>query len=137
MNLWNVGGKVSDLSAENEFLIAAGARVRGLEKILVNGNEGQALYAEVGDTRVLLFESVDFESTLGRPLALGWSHIVFEVDDFQSAFDRLVGAGGRLVQGPAIVEASFGRRRIAFVESPGGCIYEVFQALPRESELVE
>jgi catechol 2,3-dioxygenase-like lactoylglutathione lyase family enzyme len=137
MKLWNVGGKVRDISAEQEFLAAAGALVRGVESIEVDGQPGTVLFAEVGDTRVLVFESVGFEAALGRELGLGWSHLVFEVEDFPAALDRMVRAGARIVQGPAVVRASFSHRRIAFVESPGGCVYEVFAELPAEAAASE
>ncbi len=132
MKLWNIGGKCSDLNAEEEFLRAMGADVKGREPVFVNGEQGELLFTQVGDTRVLMFEEVNYERELGYALKPGWSHIVFEVDDFEATFDRLVNAGGKVIQGPAVVEASFSKRRIVFVSSPGGCIYEIFTELPRD-----
>ena len=57
---------------------------------------------------------------------------MFEVDDFDATFERLSAAGGRVIQGPSVVDATFSKRKIAFFESPGGCIYEVFTELPRD-----
>ncbi len=132
MELWNVGGKVPDLDAEERFLRAMGADVAGRQPVFVNGQEGELLFTQVGDTRVLIFEEVNYERELTEPLKFGWSHIVFEVDDFEASFERLQGAGGQVIQGPAVVDATFSRRQIAFFKSPGGCIYEIFKELPRE-----
>lgn len=132
MKLWNIGGKVPDLDAEETFLRAMGADVSGRQPVFVNGQEGELLFTQVGDTRVLMFEEVNYERELNHPLKHGWTHIVFEVDDFDAAFDRLKDAGGTVIQGPAVVDATFSRRKIAFFESPGGCIYEVFSELPRD-----
>lgn len=132
MQLWNVGGKVPDLDAEEAFLRAMGAEVAGRQPVFVNGQAGELLFTTVGDTRVLIFEEVNYERELEEPLKFGWTHIVFEVDDFDSAFNRLKDAGGTLIQGPAVVDAEFSRRKIAFFNSPGGCIYEVFSELPRD-----
>jgi 2-keto-3-deoxy-L-rhamnonate aldolase RhmA len=129
--LWNVGGKVTSLSREQEFLVSVGANIRGIEQLTVDGAKGEVLFAELGGTRILAFETVGYEEVLGRQLGLGWSHIVFEVDDLEAAMRQFASAGASLLQGPSIVEASFTRRRIAFFESPGGCIYEVFVELSR------
>jgi catechol 2,3-dioxygenase-like lactoylglutathione lyase family enzyme len=127
-----VGGKVPNLDAEEAFLRAMGADVSGRQPVFVNDQEGELLFAQVGDTRVLVFEEVNYERELEYPLKNGWTHIVFEVDDFDTAFDQLRDAGGTVIQGPAVVNATFSRRKIAFFESPGGCIYEIFSELPRE-----
>ena len=132
MKLWNVGGKVADLDLEETFLRAMGADVVGRQPVFVDGEEGELLFTQVGDTRVLVFEEVNYERDLDHPLKNGWTHIVFEVDDFDVTFERLSAAGGRVIQGPSVVDATFSRRKIAFFESPGGCIYEVFTELPRD-----
>jgi catechol 2,3-dioxygenase-like lactoylglutathione lyase family enzyme len=132
MKLWNVGGKVADLNLEETFLRAMGADVVGRQPVFVDGEEGELLFTQVGDTRVLVFEEVNYERALDHPLKNGWTHIVFEVDDFDATFERLSAAGGRVIQGPSVVDATFSKRKIAFFESPGGCIYEVFTELPRD-----
>lgn len=42
MKLWNIGGKVPDLDAEEAFLRAMGADVSGRQPVFVNGQEGNS-----------------------------------------------------------------------------------------------
>jgi hypothetical protein len=64
VQLWNVGGKVPDLDAEEVFLRAMGAEVAGRQPVFVNGQVGELLFTTVGDTRVLIFEEVNYEREL-------------------------------------------------------------------------
>lgn len=56
-------------------------------------------------------------------LAQGWGHVCFRVDDVDSAFDRLVDAGARIVTPPA--DSPEPGVRFAFLTDPEGNFIEV------------
>jgi catechol 2,3-dioxygenase-like lactoylglutathione lyase family enzyme len=124
--LWNYAIKVADLERATRFYAdELGAEVRLRGEVL-----GCAYtLIRVGDTRVILFEKAPYENLLGKELPPGFLHDVYEVDDFDAQIARLRKAGVRFFMEPQVVEAEFGRRRIAFFETPDGMRTEVMEIL--------
>ena len=125
--LWNIGCKIEDLAAEIRFFERLGARLR-LDETLP-GLTGPIEYAilELGGTRILLTPTPVFESALGYDLRPGLTHAVFEVEDHEDAIRRITEAGARPLTEPRSIEAGFGRRRVAFFQSPGGLVFEALK----------
>jgi catechol 2,3-dioxygenase-like lactoylglutathione lyase family enzyme len=124
--LWNYAIKVADIEQATVFYVEAlGAEVRIRSEVL------GCAYAliRLGATRVILFEKAPYEDLIGRTLPLGFLHDVYEVDDFEAQISRLRAAGVSFLMEPRTVEAAFGKRRIAFFETPDGMRTEVMQIL--------
>ena len=128
-NLWNIGCKVADVGTEVTFLERLGGRLRLHETL--PGLDGPIEYAivDLGSTRILLTPTPVFESRLGRPLAAGLTHAVFEVDDHAAACATIERAGARPLTPPRTLQAAFGRRDVAFFESPGGLVFEALRII--------
>jgi predicted enzyme related to lactoylglutathione lyase len=128
-NLWNIGIKAEDLNAEIGFWESVGARLLLREKL--SGPDGAAEYAllEFGGTRLFLTPKPLFEDRLPYPLTSGLTHAVFEVDDLEQAYQRIVALGTQVLVEPTELKAGFGSRRIALFRSPNGLIFEVMQIL--------
>jgi len=131
--LWNIGLTARDVERELEFLTGLGAKLLLREKF--SGPDGESEYAllEFGGTRLFVTPKPVFEDRLDQPLAPGLSHAVFEVDDVGAELEKVVAQGAVLLLGPAEITAGFGSRRIAFLRSPGGFIFELLQI--RESKV--
>lgn len=127
--LWNIGIKVADVRAEVEFLGRLGGRLRLHETL--PGPDGPIEYAivDLGSTRLLLTPTPVFEPSLGRSVPDGLSHAVFEVDDHAAACAAIQSAGARPLTAPRVIGAGFGRREVAFFESPGGLVFEALHIL--------
>jgi len=124
--LWNYAIKVADIEKAITFYVdALGAEIRNRSEVL--GQHYTLL--RLGETRVILFEKAPYEDMIGRTLPLGFLHDVYEVDDFDEQIGRLRAMGVRLIMEPRDIEADFGRRRIAFFETPDGMRTEVMQIL--------
>ena len=124
--LWNYAIKVADIERAIAFYTGAlGARVR------LRGEVLGCAYAllRLGDTRLILFEKAPYEDLLGTTLPLGFLHDVYEVDDLDDQIARLREAGVRFLMEPQVIEAEFGKRKIAFFETPEGMRTEVMQIL--------
>lgn len=124
--LWNYAIKVAAIERAASFYVEAlGARV------VLRGDVLGCAYAllRLGDTRIILFEKAPYEDRLGRTLPLGFLHDVYEVDDFDDQVARLRAAGVRFLMEPQEIEAAFGKRRIAFFETPDGMRTEVMEIL--------
>ena len=124
--LWNYAIKVGEIERAIGFYIhALGARVR------LRGEVLGCVYAllGLGDTRIILFEKAPYEDLLGQALPLGFLHDVYEVDDFDDHIARLRETGVKFLMEPQVIEAEFGKRRIAFFETPDGMRTEVMQIL--------
>ena len=89
----------------------------------------------LGETRVILFEKAPYEDLIGKTLPLGFLHDVYEVDDFDRQIARLRAMGVRFIMEPTDIEADFGRRRIAFFETPDGMRTEVMEILEDRAAL--
>ena len=73
-------------------------------------------------------------SILGNPAALDVmrrfadEHGLYFIEDNCESMDAEL-AGHTVIWGPSVVEGAFGRRRIAFVEAPGGIRLEFMEQL--------
>jgi catechol 2,3-dioxygenase-like lactoylglutathione lyase family enzyme len=124
--LWNYAIKVANIERATAFYVRAlGAEPRVRSEVL------GCAYAliRLGDTRVILFEKAPYEDLIGQTLPLGFLHDVYEVDDFEGQIARLRKAGVSFIMEPRTIEAAFGKRRIAFFETPDGMRTEVMQVL--------
>jgi len=87
------------------------ARGDGLEIVLL------------GPVQLTLFTRAIYEDAVDLP-ADGFLHPALFTDDLDAEL-----AGHTVVWGPAVVEGTFGKRRIAFVEAPGGIRLEFMEQL--------
>jgi catechol 2,3-dioxygenase-like lactoylglutathione lyase family enzyme len=124
--LWNYAIKVADLEQAVAFYVGAlGAEVRIRSEVLGS----QYALLRLGVTRVILFEKAPYEDLIGKTLPLGFLHDVYEVDDFDEQIARLRQMEVRFIMEPRLIEAEFGRRRIAFFETPDGMRTEVMEII--------
>lgn len=128
-NLWNIGIKAEDLDREIGFWEQLGARL--LLRETLAGPDGEAEYAllEFGGTRFFLTPKPLFEDRLTYQLLSGLTHAVFEVDDLNQAYQKIVEQGAEVLVEPTKLRAGFGSRRITLFRSPNGLIFEVMQIL--------
>lgn len=117
--LANLAVKVVDLDAACAFYEAAGADVR--DRML--WNNGERVDIHLGPVMITLFTHAIYEDTVDVP-AEGFLHPALFTDDLDAELARHV-----VVWGPQVVEGAFGRRRIAFVDAPGGIRLEFMEQL--------
>jgi len=115
----NMAVKVVDLDAACAFYEAAGAAVR--DRMEWGGGERADVY--LGPVMITLFTRAVYEDAVDLP-AEGFLHPALFTDDLDAEL-----VGHDVVWGPAIVEGPFGRRRIAFVDAPGGIRLEFMEQL--------
>ena len=119
----NLAVKVADLDAAIEFYERAGAEVR--DRMEWNGSERADVY--LGPVMITLFTRAIYEDDVALPRE-GFLHPALFTDDL----DREL-AGHTVVWGPAEVSGTFGRRRIAFVDAPGGIRLEFMEQIEEPS----
>ncbi len=119
----NLAVKVADLDAACEFYEAAGAEVRN--RMEWNGSERADVF--LGPIMITLFTRAIYEDRLELPPE-GFLHPALFTDNLDAEL-----AGHRVLWGPEVVEGSFGKRRIAFVEAPGGIRLEFMEQLEEPS----
>ena len=119
LGLANLAVKVHDIPAAIAFYEAAGAVVT--DHIEWNGIERADVH--LGPVQITLFSRAIYEPrvTLGDDAFL---HPALFVDDLDAEL-----AHHRVLWGPEVVSGPFGRRRIAFVEAPGGIRLEFMEQL--------
>ena len=115
----NLAVKVADLDAACAFYEAAGATVR--DRMEWNGAERADVY--LGPVMITLFTRAIYEDDVDLP-SEGFLHPALFTDDLDAEL-----RGHQVVWGPEVVEGAFGRRRIAFVEAPGGIRLEFMEQL--------
>lgn len=132
--LWNIGCKTTDVAGEATFLQRLGARAVLHEAL--SGPAGPVEYAllELGGTRIVLTPTPAFESSLDYDLRPGLTHAVFEVNDPDAIVAEATAAGGRRITEARTIEGGFGRRRIVFLQSPGGLVFEAFRTLEQAGD---
>ena len=127
--LWNIGCKVVDIEGESDFLQRLGARVRLREKLPAPTGPVEYAMLDFGGTRVFLTHHPVFEDALGYEPRPGLTHAVFEVDDHDAACSAALAAGARQLTDSRVLEAGFGKRRVAFFQSPGGLVFEALKII--------
>lgn len=115
----NLAVKVPDLDPAIEFYEQAGAEVR--DRADWFGGERVDVY--LGALMITLFTRAIYEGEATLPDE-GFLHVAMFTDDLDAQI-----AGHQVVWGPAIVEGSFGRRRIVFVDAPGNMRLEFMEQL--------
>jgi catechol 2,3-dioxygenase-like lactoylglutathione lyase family enzyme len=115
----NLAVKVTDLDAACDFYRAAGGDVR--DRMEWGGGERADVF--LGPVMITLFTRAIYEDSVELP-AEGFLHPALFTDDLDAELD-----GHAVVWGPEIVEGAFGRRRIAFVDAPGGIRLEFMEQL--------
>jgi catechol 2,3-dioxygenase-like lactoylglutathione lyase family enzyme len=117
--LANLAVKVADLDAACAFYAAAGAEVR--DRMVWQNGERADVY--LGPVMLTLFTHAIYEDAVDLP-AEGFLHPALFVDDLDAEL-----AHHSVVWGPAVVEGTFGKRRIAFVDAPGNIRLEFMEQL--------
>jgi catechol 2,3-dioxygenase-like lactoylglutathione lyase family enzyme len=117
--LANIAVKVADLDAACAFYAAAGADVR--DRMAWESGERADVY--LGPVMITLFTRAIYEDSVDLPDE-GFLHPALFTDDLDAELE-----GHTVVWGPAVVEGTFGKRRIAFVEAPGGIRLEFMEQL--------
>lgn len=117
--LANLAVKVADLDAACAFYRGAGAEVR--DRMAWRGAERADVY--LGPVMITLFTKAIYEDEVTLPPE-GFLHPALFTDDLDAELE-----GYTVVWGPQVVEGTFGRRRIAFVEAPGGIRLELMEQL--------
>jgi catechol 2,3-dioxygenase-like lactoylglutathione lyase family enzyme len=115
----NLAVKVADLDAACAFYERAGGEVR--DRMAWAGAERADVH--LGPLMITLFTRAIYEDAVALP-AEGFLHPALFTDDLDAELE-----GHTVVWGPQVVEGAFGRRRIAFVEAPGGIRLEFMEQL--------
>jgi hypothetical protein len=115
----NLAVKVADLDAACDYYERAGAEVR--DRMEWNGAERADVL--LGPVQITLFTRAIYEDAVALP-AEGFLHPALFTDDLDAELE-----GHEVVWGPEVVEGPFGRRRIAFVDAPGGIRLEFMEQL--------
>ena len=117
--LANLAVKVADLDAACAFYERSGAEVR--DRMAWKGGERADVY--LGPVMLTLFTRAIYEDAVALPDE-GFLHPALFTDDLDAELE-----GHEVVWGPEVVEGAFGRRRIAFVDAPGGIRLEFMEQL--------
>ncbi len=118
----NLAVKVADLDAACAFYAAAGAEVTGRGP----WHGGERADVHLGPVLITLFTRALYEEVVDLPPEC-FLHPALFTDDLDAEL-----AGHRVLWGPEVVEGSFGKRRIAFVEAPGAIRLEFMEQLEGE-----
>ena len=117
--LANLAVKVADIDEACAFYTAAGADVR--DRMMWRNGERADVY--LGPVMITLFTHAIYEDEVELP-AEGFLHPALFTDDLDAELQ-----GHSVIWGPETVEGTFGTRRIAFVEAPGGIRLEFMEQL--------
>jgi catechol 2,3-dioxygenase-like lactoylglutathione lyase family enzyme len=117
--LANLAVKVADLEAACTWYEKAGASVSEP----VAWENGRRADVQMGTLALTLFTQAIYEDACDLP-AECFLHPALLVDDLDAELE-----GHEVLWGPRIVSGSFGTRRIAFVEAPGGIRLEFMEQL--------
>jgi hypothetical protein len=115
----NLAVKVHDLDAALAFYEAAGASVR--DRMEWNGSQRADVH--LGPVMLTLFTRAIYEDAVELPDDC-FLHPALFTDDLDAELRE-----HEVLWGPTVVEGPFGRRRIAFVEAPGGIRLEFMEQL--------
>jgi len=117
--LANLAVKVADLDAACAFYAAAGARIHDR----MAWRNGERADVHLGPVAITLFTHAIYEDVVDLPDEC-FLHPALFTDDLDAELE-----GHEVVWGPEVVEGAFGRRRIAFVNAPGGMRLEFMEQL--------
>jgi len=123
--LANLAVKVADLDAACAFYERAGGEVH--DRML--WRDGERADVHLGPVMITLFTRAIYEDEVDLTDE-GFLHPALFTDDLDAEL-----VGHTVVWGPDVVEGAFGRRRIAFVEAPGGIRLEFMEQLAAPDEV--
>ena len=115
----NLAIKVADLEAACGWYREAGGEVTDP----IEWENGRRADVRLGWLNLTLFTHAIYEDAAALP-AEGFLHPALFVDDLDTELAR-----HDVLWGPKVVSGSFGTRRIAFVEAPGGIRLEFMEQL--------
>jgi hypothetical protein len=118
--LANLAVKVADVDRAAEWYSAHGFEVR--DRMTWNGIERADVF--LGPLQITLFDRAIYETGGYSAGAEGFLHPALFCDGLDAQL-----AGHDVMYGPEIVSGPFGRRRIAFVDAPGGIRLEFMEQL--------
>jgi hypothetical protein len=127
--LWTVGIKVPDLEAELAFQQQMGSKTILDDTIVFEGESFRIPLLRMGDKYVHIAERMVYEKTLSQPLPYGIVHLVYISDAIERDMERATRSGATCFIGLSEITAGFGRRRVAFLKSPSGYIFEIIEIL--------
>ena len=116
----NLAVKVADVDAAAAWYVDHGFEVRN--RISWNGIERADVL--LGPVQITLFDRAIYESAVAPLPAEGFLHPALFCDGLDDQLE-----GHDVVYGPEVVSGPFGRRRIAFVNAPGGIRLEFMEQL--------
>lgn len=120
----NLAVKVADLDAAIAFYERAGADVR--DRMVWEGAERADVF--LGPVMITLFTRAIYEDATPLPDDC-FLHPALFTDDLDRELE-----GHTVLWGPRVVSGSFGTRRIAFVEAPGGIRLEFMEQMEDPAE---
>ena len=82
---------------------------------------------KMGDKYLHLAEKMVYEDWLGKTLPYGMTHLVYMSSSLEQDVDKALTAGAVMMREIADVSAGFGERRVAFLISPSGWIFEIIE----------
>ncbi len=116
----NLAVKVRDVDAAAAWYAEHGFEVR--DRMSWNGIERADVL--LGPIQITLFDRAIYETGAYAVGDEAFLHPALFCDDLDAQL-----AGHDVIYGPEVVEGPFGRRRIAFVEAPGGIRLEFMEQL--------
>lgn len=122
--LANLAVKVANLDAAIAFYERAGAEIR--DRMVWEGAERADVF--LGPVMITLFTRAIYEDKASLPDEC-FLHPALFTDDLDRELE-----GHSVVWGPSVVSGSFGTRRIAFVEAPGGIRLEFMEQIEEPAE---
>jgi LAO/AO transport system kinase len=129
MKIDHLGVAVRSLEAARGFYELLGLRVGEVETVA--GERVRVAMAQVGESRIELLEALEEDSVMGRFVARrgeGLHHVAVRVDGVEAEFERLRGAGVRMVSDGVKVGAGGHRYFFVHPASTGGVLLEVVGA---------
>lgn len=123
--LWTIGVKVPDLETELAFQRGIGSEIVLDETLTIDGAEYRIPLVKMGDKYLHLAERMVYERDLCIDLPYGPTHLVYVSNDFDVDVNRALVAGAQAIREPVEVSAQFGERKVAFLRSPSGWIFEI------------
>ena len=123
--LWTIGVKVPNLDVELEFHRLIGNDIVLDETLAVDNRRYRIPLVRMGDKYLHLAERMVYEDELGIELPYGPTHLVYVSDSFDADVKRCLAAGATAVREPVEVSVGFGDRKVAFLRSPSGWIFEI------------
>jgi hypothetical protein len=127
--LWTVGIKVPDLERELSFHREIGSAIVLDDTIHFEGEPYRIPLIRMGDKYIHIAERMVYERLLERPLPYGIVHLVYMSDRIEQDLETVKAAGAVPFIDLTVISAGFGKRKVAFLRSPSGYIFEIIEIL--------